>query len=71
MISKIHKQFIQLDIKKPNNPVKKWSEDLIDIFPKTTYRWQQVHEKMLNIANQQRNANQNHNEILPHTCQNS
>ena len=27
------------------------------------------HEKMLNIINQE-NANQNHNEILPHTCQN-
>ena len=26
---------------------------------------------MLNITNNQRNANQNHNEILPHACQNS
>ena len=25
---------------------------------------------MLNITNHQRNANQNHNEIPPHTCQN-
>ena len=31
---------------------------------------QQAHEKMLNIINHQRNANQNHNEISPHTCQN-
>ena len=31
---------------------------------------QQAHEKILNIANQQRNAYQNHNEISPHTCQN-
>ena len=31
---------------------------------------QQVHEKML-ITNHQGNANQNHNEILPHACQNS
>ena len=31
---------------------------------------QQEHEKMLNIANNQRNANQNHKEISPHTCQN-
>ena len=30
---------------------------------------QQVHVKMLNIASQ-RNSNQNHNEISPHTCQN-
>ena len=26
-------------------------------------------EKMLNITNHQGNAIQNHNEILPHTCQ--
>ena len=31
---------------------------------------QQVNEKMLNIINHQGNANQNHNEITPHTCQN-
>ena len=31
---------------------------------------QQVHEKMLNIANHQRNANQNYNEVTPHTGQN-
>ena len=31
---------------------------------------QQVHEKILNISNHQENANQNHNEISPHTCQN-
>ena len=32
---------------------------------------QQANEKSLNIANYQRNANQNYNEILPHTSQNS
>ena len=31
---------------------------------------QQAHRKMLNITNHQGNANQNHNEISPHTCQN-
>ena len=31
---------------------------------------QQAHVKMLNITNHQGNANQNHNEISPHTCQN-
>ena len=31
---------------------------------------QQAHEKMLNIANYQRNANQNCNEVSPHTKQN-
>ena len=31
---------------------------------------QQAHEKMLNVANHQGNANQNHNQISPHTSQN-
>ena len=31
---------------------------------------QGAHEKMFNIANYQRNANQNYNEISPHTSQN-
>ena len=31
---------------------------------------QQAHEKMLNITNHQGNANQNHKEMSPHTCQN-
>ena len=39
-----------------------------DVFPKMT-DGQQTHEKMLTIA-YQGNANQNHNEISPHTCQN-
>ena len=30
----------------------------------------QTHEKMLNITHYQRNANQNHSEISPHTGQN-
>ena len=31
---------------------------------------QQTYEKMLNISKHQGNANQNHSEISPHTCQN-
>ena len=31
---------------------------------------QQAHEKMFNIANYQRNANQKYNEVPPHTGQN-
>ena len=30
----------------------------------------QTHERMLNITNHQRNANQNYNEVSPHTGQN-
>ena len=31
---------------------------------------QQAHEKMLNIANYQRNTNKNYNEVFPHRVQN-
>ena len=31
---------------------------------------QEAHEKLLNIANYQRNANQNYNEVSPHIGQN-
>lgn len=32
---------------------------------------QQAHEQMLNIVNHERNASQSHNDVSPHTCQDS
>jgi len=40
-------------------------------FPGRCTDGQRAHEKMLSINNQQGNANQNHNETLPHTYQDS
>ena len=68
LISKIHKQLIQFNIKitllKMGRRPEKTS------FPKRNADGQQAHEKMLNFANHQRNVNRDHSEISPHSCQN-
>ena len=38
LLSKIYKEFIKLDSEKPNNPINRWAEVLIDIFSTKTYR---------------------------------
>ena len=65
LISKIYKDSYNSIAKK--KIIKKMAKDLNRHFSRRHTNGQQVHEKVLNITNHQGNANQNHNEISPHT----
>ena len=62
---------MQLKIKTANNLIQKMSRRPKQSFLQRIYTdSQETHEKMLNITNYSRNANQNYNEISPRTSQN-
>ena len=71
LISRIYKQLMQLNSKKNQSINGKMGKRPEQTFLQGRYTdGQQTHEKMLNIADYKRNANQNYHEIPPHTSQN-
>jgi len=69
LTSKIHKQFMQFNIKTQTTQPKNERRPRQTFLQRQHTDGQQMHEKMLNITHYERNANRNHSEVSHHTSQ--
>ena len=68
LISKIYNQLMQLYVNKNKQSNQKMYRRSKQVFLQRRHTdIQEAHEKMLNITNDQKNANRNYSEVLPHT----
>ena len=70
LISKIHKQLMKVNTKKQTTQSKNAWRPKYTFLQRRHTDGQEAHEKMLKVTNCYKNADQNYNEVSPHTSQN-